>query len=69
MVSDRDYFWVVLSKNHRFQHKENTSYAHPIARGETGAYSPLPALTEKVTVRAATAASKTRTKRRRSCAM
>ena len=51
MYEDRDYFWVVLCKNQRFHHKGNTSYVHQIALGETDAYSPLPMLTHKVTVR------------------
>ncbi len=51
MYEDQDYFWVVLCKNHRFHHKGNTSYAHQIALGETDAYSPLPMLTQKVTIR------------------
>ncbi len=51
MLTKRDYFWVVLCKNHRFHHKGNTSYSHQIALGETDAYSPLPMLMERVTVR------------------
>lgn len=51
MSEDRDYFWVVLCKNHRFHHKGNTSYAHQIVLGETDAFSPRPVLTQKVTVR------------------
>jgi len=51
MADERDYFWVVLCKNHRFHHKGNTSYAHQIALGETDAYSPLPMLAQAVTVR------------------
>jgi hypothetical protein len=51
MSEDRDYFWVVLCKNHRFHHKGNLSYAHQIMLGETDAYSPPPMLTQKVTVR------------------
>lgn len=51
MHSDRDYFWVVLCKNHRFHHRGNISYLHQIALGETDAYSPLPMLTDKVVVR------------------
>ena len=51
MSEERDYYWVVLCKNHRFHHKGNTSYAHQIALGETDAYSPPPMLTQKVTVR------------------
>jgi hypothetical protein len=51
MDTDRDYFWVVLCKNQRFHHKGNTSYSHQIALGETDAYSPMPLLTQKVTVR------------------
>lgn len=51
MLTERDYFWVVLCKNHRFHHKGNTSYSHQIALGETDAYSPLPMLTQKVTVK------------------
>ena len=46
-----DYFWVVLCKNQRFHHKGNLSYAHQIALGETDAYSPLPMLTQQVSVR------------------
>lgn len=51
MSDDRDYFWVVLCKNHRYHHKGNTSYAHQIALGETDAYSPLPMVTQRVAVR------------------
>ena len=51
MSEDRDYYWVVLCKNHRFHHKGNTSYAHQIALGETDAYSPPPMLARTVTVR------------------
>jgi hypothetical protein len=51
MFEDRDYFWVVLCKNHRFHHKGNTSFAHQIPLCETDAYSPLPVLTTTVTVR------------------
>ena len=46
-----DYYWVVICKNHRVHHKGNTSYEHHIRLGETDAYSPLPMLTEKITVR------------------
>ena len=51
MLSERDYFWVVLCKNHRFHHQKNISYLHQIALWETDACSPLPALTDRVTVR------------------
>jgi hypothetical protein len=51
MVSDTEYFWVVICKNHRFHHKGNTSYAHQIALGETDAYSSLPDLSEQLKVR------------------
>jgi hypothetical protein len=45
------YFWVVLCKNHRFHHKNNTSYTHQIALGETDAYSPLPPISDQLNVR------------------
>ena len=45
------YFWVVLCKNRSFHRKNNTSYAHQIALGETDAFSPLPMMTERVDVR------------------
>ena len=51
MFGERDYFWVVLCKNHRFHHIGNPSYLHQIAIGETDAHSPLPVLTERVIVR------------------
>ncbi len=51
MVYATEYFWVVICKNHRYHHKENTSYAHQIALGETDAFSPLPMLTEQLKVR------------------
>lgn len=51
MYDDREYFWVVLCKNHRFHHKGNLSYSHPIALAETDEYSPLPMLTQQITVR------------------
>lgn len=51
MSEDRDYVWVVLCKNHRFHHKGNLSYAHQIVLGATDARSPLPTLTQEVTVR------------------
>lgn len=51
MVYATDYFWVVICKNQRVHHKENTSYAHQIALGETDAFSPLPMLTEQLRVR------------------
>jgi hypothetical protein len=51
MSEDLDYYWVVLCKNHRFHHKDNLSYAHQIALGETDAYSALPMLTQHVSVR------------------
>lgn len=46
-----DYYWVVICKNRRFHHKGNTSYEHHIRLGETDAFSALPMLTEKITVR------------------
>ena len=51
MLRESDYFWVALCKNHRFHHQGNISYAHQIALGETDAFSPLPMLTQRVTVR------------------
>jgi hypothetical protein len=51
MYDDREYFWVVLCKNHRFHHKGNTSYSQQIVLAETDAYSPLPMLTQQVSVR------------------
>jgi hypothetical protein len=51
MSEDRDYFWVVLCKNSRFHRKGNLSYAHQIVLGPTDAYSSLPMLTKRVTVR------------------
>jgi len=51
MYDDREYFWVVLCKNHRFHHKGNTSYSHQIVLAETNAFSPLPMLTQQVSVR------------------
>jgi hypothetical protein len=51
MVYDREYFWVVLCKNERFHRKDNLSYVHQIALGETDAFSPPPKLTEPLKVR------------------
>lgn len=51
MLVSSDYFWVVLCKNRRFHHKENVSYAHQIALGETDAFSPMPLLTQEFEVR------------------
>ena len=50
MVYTTEYFWVVICKNQRFHHKGNTSYAHQIPLAETDAFSPLPMLTEQLTV-------------------
>jgi hypothetical protein len=46
-----DYFWVVICKNRRFHHRGNTSYEHHIALGEADSFSPLPMLTEQISVR------------------
>ena len=51
MEYSTDYFWVVICKNHRFHHKNNTSYEHHIVLGETDAFSPPPMLTDQVKVR------------------
>jgi len=51
MSENLDYFWVVLCKNHRFHHKGNLSYEHQIVLGETDAYSALPMLTQRISVR------------------
>jgi len=46
-----DYFWVVVCKNRRFHHKENTGYEHKVLLGEADAYSSLPMLPDKIEVR------------------
>ncbi len=46
-----DYFWIVVCKNRRVHHKGNTGYEHKILLGETDAFSSLPMLPEKITVR------------------
>ena len=51
MFEERDYVWAVLCKNHRFHHIGNLSYAHQIVLAETDAHSPLPLLTQIVSVR------------------
>jgi len=51
MYDDREDFWVVLCRNHRFHDKGNTSYSHQTVLAETDAFSPLPMLTQQVTVR------------------
>ena len=51
MEYSTDYFWVVICKNHRFHHKNNTSYEHRIILGEADAFTPLPMLTDQVKVR------------------
>jgi len=45
-----DYFWVVVCKNRRFHHKENTGYEHKILLGEADAYSSLPMLPDNIEV-------------------
>jgi hypothetical protein len=46
-----DYFWVVVCRNRRFHHKGNTGYEHKILLGEADAFSALPMLPEKISVR------------------
>jgi hypothetical protein len=46
-----DYFWIVLCKNQRFHHRENTNYEHRILLGGTDAFSALPMLPGKIEVR------------------
>jgi hypothetical protein len=44
---DRQYFWVVVCKNHRFHNHENIWFGHRILLGETDSVSSLP-ITEKL---------------------
>ena len=46
-----DYIWIVLCKNRRFHHKDNTGYEHRIPLGQTDAFSSPPLLPDMIEVR------------------
>lgn len=41
---DANYCWVVICKNKKFHRQTNVMFGHKIPLGQTGALSPLPAL-------------------------
>jgi hypothetical protein len=43
-MTETDYYWIVLCKNHRFHRQQNLFSHHKILLGETDAYSPPPLL-------------------------
>lgn len=50
-MTDTEYFWVVLCKNHRFHKQQNLFFAHKIPLAETNAFLPPPALDSALNVR------------------
>ena len=48
---DKQYFWVVICKNHHFHNHENIWFGHRILLGETDSYSDLPVTAPRITVR------------------
>jgi hypothetical protein len=56
MSYDTDYVWVVICKNRRFHHKDNTSYEHRILLGEADPFCAPPALDGMFHVRCDTCA-------------
>ena len=44
MEITKEYYWVVLCKNHRFHNRQNTSTGHKILLGETDSFSSPPRL-------------------------
>ena len=50
-MTDTEYFWVVLCKNHRFHKQQNLFFAHKIPLGETDGFLPPPDLNGDLTVR------------------
>jgi hypothetical protein len=51
MSESKQYFWVVLCKNHRFHKQQNLFFGHKIPLGETDPYVPPPDLDDGVSVR------------------
>ena len=51
MWDTSEYCWVVICKNHSFHHQKNRLYGHRIPLGETDAFTPRPALAERLVVR------------------
>lgn len=50
-MADREYFWVVLCKNHRYHKQQNLFFGHKIPLAETDAFLPPPELNGALTVR------------------
>ncbi len=50
-MTHREYFWVVLCKNHSFHKQQNLFFAHKIPLGETDPYLPPPELNGELKVR------------------
>ena len=44
METAKEYYWVVLCKNHLFHYRQNRSSGHKILLGETDALLPCPRL-------------------------
>ena len=51
MSADLCYYWVVICKNHKVHNAQNQFFGHKIFLAETDAYSPMPALENRFTVR------------------
>ena len=45
------YCWIVICKNKRFHHQDNTMFGHRIPLGETDAFSPPPSIGDVFQVR------------------
>jgi len=44
MPPEKQYYWIVICKNHRFHAKQNKFFGHPIPLAETDFYSDMPSL-------------------------
>lgn len=47
----REYYWVVLCRNHRFHNRQNRSSGHKILLGETDSFLSRPPLDQSFVVR------------------
>jgi hypothetical protein len=48
---DKQYFWVVICKNHHFHENRNIWFGHRILLGETDSFSDLPITAPRIVVR------------------
>ena len=51
MYDDKQYYWVVICRNHWFHRRKNLFFGHTIPLAEADSYSPPPRLDSRFSVR------------------